>query len=299
MTIGMDARQHFLVETCDVRGQYITLNKTWQDALARASYPHAIAQVLGEAFVAAGLLASTVKFDGKLTLQVRGSGTVHLLIVQVTSGGEMRGLARWKTSPTNSTNEVMFGSDSRLSIAIEANRGADPYQGIVPLTGDSLSDSLVQYFHSSEQTDTHLQIAVSDDRACGILLQPLPADAKNTPDDDGFTRAVALVNSFSREELLTHPFERLMHLAYHQERVRVFDPKPVSFECSCSRDRIDSMLLGMGAAEVNDILQEQGQVEVTCEFCDEQYRYDNVDADALFNATPGYEQTKPPPGQSH
>jgi len=299
MTQTMDVRQHFLVETCDVRGQYISLDKTWLDACARVAYPEPIAQVLGEAFVAAGLLASTIKFDGKLTLQLRGSGNVHLLIVQVTSVGEMRGLARWQAEPADHSPEQLFSADSRLSIAIEASRDAEPYQGIVPFDGASLSAAIEHYFRTSEQTDTHLQIAVSPDSACGLLLQPLPQDDKQTQNDDGFTRAVALMESFSEKELLSNEFERLMHLAYHQERVRVFDPKPVTFQCSCSRERIDGMLLGMGAAEVNDILEEQGQVEVTCEFCDEQYRYDRVDADSLFNATPGYEQSSQSPGPSH
>jgi len=282
-----------------VRGQYITLNQTWRDACSRIEYPDSVASVLGEAFVAAGLLAATIKFDGKLTLQVRGSGAVHLLVVQVTNTGDMRGLARWQAEPEGESLLELFGPEAQLTISIEANRGSEPYQGIVALEGKSLSDAIRQYFQTSEQLDTHLQFAVSDGVACGLLLQALPSDDKSSDDEDGFNRAVALADSFKADELIKHNLNHLLHLAYHQETVRVFDAEPVAFKCSCSRERIDGMLLGMGVDEVNDILAEQARIEVTCEFCDAHYRYDRVDTDALFNATPGYEISQKPQGPTH
>ncbi len=299
MSKANDIRQRFLVESCDVRGQYIALNSTWRTACERIDYPDTVTTVLGEAFVAAGLLAATIKFDGKLTLQVRGSGNINILVVQVTNEGHMRGLARWNDVPADTSLESLFGSDAQLTIAIEATRGAEPYQGIVALEGESLGDAIRQYFEFSEQLKTHLQIAVSAEQACGLLLQALPAEQQMQMDEDGFDRAVALAGSFSPEELLSEPLERLLHLAYHQEQVRLFESEPVSFRCSCSRERIDGMLQGMGVAEVNDILEEQKQIEVTCEFCNEQFRYDRVDAEALFSATPGYEHTEEHSDRSH
>ena len=294
-----DQKQGFLLESCDVRGQYISLDATWQDACARVDYPTVVSQVLGEAFVAAGLLSATIKFDGKLTLQVRGSGNIHLLVVQVTNDGKLRGLARWHDVPEGTSLLELFGEEAQLTIAIEATRGAEPYQGIVALEGNSLSDAIRRYFETSEQLKTHLQLAVSATSACGLLLQALPVEARTADDDDGFTRAVTLAESFSDEELLSKNLEPLLRLAYHQEQVRVFDAEPVEFHCSCSRERIDGMLQGMGRAEVDDILNEQEHIEVTCEFCDVTYRYDRVDADALFNATPGYENSNDPGGPTH
>ncbi len=294
-----DFRQRFLIESCDVRGQYIKLDKAWQDACARIEYPESVSQVLGEAFVAAGLLAATIKFDGKLTLQVRGPGNIHILVVQVTNDGNLRGLARWQAIPPGNSLTELFGQEAQLTIAIEATRGAEPYQGIVALEGESLSDAIRQYFESSEQLKTHLQFAVSEHSASGLLLQALPADAKTLDDEDGFTRAVALAESFSDDEMLNKDVDRLLHLAYHQEVVRVFDAESVAFQCSCSRERIDGMLQGIGLKEVNDILEEQKIIEVTCEFCDETYRYDRVDADALFSATPGYEASSDVPDVGH
>lgn len=294
-----DQRQGFLIESCDVRGQFISLDSTWQEACARVEYPEAIAQVLGEAFVATGLLSAIIKFEGKLTLQVRGSGNIHLLVVQITNDGKMRGLARWGEVPEGTSLVELFGEDARLTIAIEATRGAEPYQGIVALDGNSLSDAIRRYFESSEQLKTHLQIAVSESSACGLLLQALPAESRTFDDDDGYTRALTLAQSFSNDELLSKNLESLLHLAYHQEQVRVFNSEPVEFRCSCNRDRIDGMLQGMGLREVDEILSEQEHIEVTCEFCDVTYRYDRVDADALFNATPGYENSDAPPGPTH
>lgn len=294
-----DFRQRFLIESCDVRGQYISLDQAWQEACSRVDYPDTVAKVLGEAFVAAGLLAATIKFEGKLTLQVRGPGNIHILVVQVTSDGNMRGLARWQSEPSGDSLQALFGSDAQLTIAIEATRGAEPYQGIVALEGESLSDAIRQYFESSEQLKTHLQFAVSKESATGILLQALPTEERKLDDNDGFGRAVVLAESFSDAEMLNQDVERLLHMAYHQETVRVFDAEPVAFQCSCGRERIDGMLLGMGLKEVNDILEEQKNIEVTCEFCDETYRYDRVDADALFSATPGYEASTSSPNIEH
>jgi len=294
-----DFRQRFLIESCDVRGQYISLDQAWQDACARVNYPDTVAMVLGEAFVAAGLLAATIKFEGKLTLQVRGPGNIHILVVQVTSDGNMRGLARWQSEPEGHSLQELFGSDAQLTIAIEATRGAEPYQGIVALEGESLSDAIRQYFESSEQLKTRLQFAVSKDSATGILLQALPTEERLLEDNDGFVRAVVLAESLTNAELLDQSVERLLHMAYHQETVRLFDAEPVAFQCSCGRERIDGMLQGMGLKEVNDILEEQKTIEVTCEFCDETYRYDRVDADALFSATPGYEASSDAPDVEH
>ena len=145
----LDTQQKFLVESCDVRGHLVQLDDTWRDALARTDYPAAVRQILGESFVAATLLASTIKFEGKMTLQVRSNGPVHLLVVQVTNDGSVRGLARWKEEPADEGLMSVFGEDARMIITIEAKRYAEPYQGIVPLEGKNLADALQAYFRTS------------------------------------------------------------------------------------------------------------------------------------------------------
>lgn len=277
-----DMQQKFMIDSCDVRGQLVKLTDTWHEAVARVDYPQPIRQILGEAFVAATLLASTIKYEGKLTLQVRGEGPVHLLVVQVTHDQCVRGLARWHSTPVDKQLRSAFGPDARMSITIEARKQAQPYQGIVPLEGESIADALQLYFDTSEQLPTQLYLAVSDNTAAGMLLQKLPDDQQTAYDADGWERARVLGSTLSSEELCEENTHTLLHRVFHEETVRVFDTEPVVFHCGCSRDRTNGMLLGLGEAEVESIIEEQGQVTITCEFCDCVYTYDSVDASALF-----------------
>ena len=277
-----DSRFRFLVETCDVRGQMVHLDRCWAAATARTDYPPNVATILGEAFVATALLAGTIKFDGKLTLQVRGTGDVHLLVVQITSDGNMRGLARWKEEPATTIPATVFGDDARMTIIIESDQYSEPYQGIVPLEGESLADAIEHYFAVSEQLKTQVYFAVSDTAVSGFLLQVLPASEQTADDEDGWARAVALADTLTDEELLKENVETLLHRLYHEEQVRLYSSAPLQFLCTCSRERTDGMLTGLGEAEVQSIVAEQGEVSINCEFCDANYRYDAVDVTALF-----------------
>lgn len=281
-----DKLQRFLIESCDVRGQLVHLDTTWAEATARTDYPPRVKKVLGEAFVAASLLAGTIKFNGKMTLQVRGDGPVHLLVVQVTRSGDMRGLARWKEEPFDDDLQTQFGENARMIISIEAEEKGEPYQGIVPLEGKQLSDSLKHYFTTSEQLPTELVLAVSDKTAAGILIQKLPAHERVSQDLDGWQRASILTATVEPQELCELEAENLLTRLYHEEQVRVFDKSDVRFHCACSRERTSSMLLGLGVEEVQSILDEQGKVEITCEFCDAEYTYDAVDVMGLFKGLP-------------
>lgn len=284
-----DTQQKFLVETCDVRGHIVQLDETWREAVARVDYPAPIRQVLGQAFAAAALLASTIKFDGKLTVQVRGEGAVHLLVVQVTNEGSLRGLARWSREPEESSLSGLFGKEARMIITVEADRQAQPYQGIVPLQGEDLAEALQGYFQTSEQLPTRLFLSVSGQSAAGVLIQKLPQEHGQSTDADGWDRASALCETLGQDELCNESAQTLLHRLFHEEQVRVYEPEPVRFHCSCSRERTDNMLIGLGQQEVEDILAEQGKVEINCEFCDSQYLYDSVDVAALFKgvSSPG------------
>lgn len=277
-----DSRSRFLIETCDVRGHFVHLDRCWAQARARTDYPANVSTVLGESFVATALLAGTVKFDGKLTLQVRGSGDVHLLVVQITNDGNMRGLARWENEPVNTVPADVFGADARMTITIEANKYSEPYQGIVPLEGESLAEAIKHYFSVSEQLKTQVHFAVSDTSVSGLLLQSLPPSEQAVSDDDGWARATALADTITEEELLQEEVHTLLHRLYHEEQVRLFEPDKLAFQCNCSKERTDGMLIGLGEAEVLDIVAEQGEVNINCEFCDTNYRYDSVDVAALF-----------------
>lgn len=282
-----DSRFRFLIESCDVRGQTVHLDQCWADATARITYPPNVETVLGEAFVATALLAGTIKFDGKLTLQVRGSGNVHLLVVQISSDGTMRGLARWEQEPLSTVPSEVFGLDARMTITIEANKYSEPYQGIVPLEGHTLADAIRHYFTTSEQMQTQVYFAVSENSVSGFLLQALPPSEKTSQDEDGWSRACALADTLTSEELLNENVETLLHRLYHEEQVRLYPSTRLQFQCTCSRERTDGMLISLGEAEVQDIVAEQGDVNINCEFCDANYQYDAVDVTALFKGYHG------------
>jgi len=283
-----DNAQRFLIESCDVRGQVVQLDETWKEALARVDYPPRVRDLLGEAFVAAILLAGTIKFEGRMTFQIKGEGYLRLLVVQVTADRKVRGLARWDETGSRSMEaglEALFGPDARLVITIEARKDAEPYQGIVALQGESLSAALADYFRDSEQLQTALFLAVGDDVAAGMLLQKLPASERREDDVDGWQRATLLAGTASADELRDRPVEGLLHSLFHEERVRLFEESPVQFACGCSRERTSALLEGLGENEVQSIIEERGTVEITCEFCDAAYRYDAVDVAALFHGT--------------
>lgn len=286
-----DVQHKFMVDSCDARGQLVQLDDVWAEAIARTEYPPIVRQILGEAFVAATLLANTIKFDGKMTLQIRGDGPIHLLVVQVTNEGKVRGLARWNQEPHSNKLQIAFGSDARMTITIEAKRHAEPYQGIVPLEGDNLATALQTYFRTSEQLPTEMYLAVSATSAAGMLIQKLPVEERAYHDADGWQRAKVLCDTLTDEELCTESAHTLLHRLFHEERVRLFDALQVQFHCSCSRERTDGMLLGLGKSEVDSIVEEQGKVEITCEFCDALYAYDPVDVTALFKGVSSNDTT--------
>lgn len=287
-----DSLHRFLIERTHVRGEWVHLDATWQALRERAEYPEAVSGLLGEALAATALLSATIKFSGSLTLQIKGDGHVPMLVTQAQVGrarsGEaeghgrrtLRGLAHWQGEPVPGPLESLCGR-GHLAMTIDPGQGGERYQGIVALEGAGLGDALRDYFDRSEQLPTRLWLAAGEHGVAGLLLQALPGDV---PDADAWERTVALAETVTAEELLSLPVEDLLHRLYHEEDVRLFEREPVGFHCSCSRERVVGMLRGLGREEVEDILAEQGRVDVDCEFCGAHYGFDAVDAAAIFSA---------------
>jgi molecular chaperone Hsp33 len=273
-----DTLHRFLFEHTNVRGELVHLDASWQAALERKDYPPPVQELLGQAMAAAVLLTATIKFNGSLTLQLQGGGPVSLLVVQATPQRNLRGLAHWDGEVEHGSLPELTGG-GRLAITIDPGEGRERYQGIVALEQDSLAGCLEQYFSHSEQLPTRLWLAADGVSAGGMLLQQLP---RETEDDDAWYRDVHLGETITHEELLQLPALEILRRLYHEEDVRLFDADPVSFRCGCSRERIESLLRGLGRDEVQDILREQGNVRVDCEFCNQRYEFDAVDVEALF-----------------
>lgn len=277
-----DTLHRFLIERTNVRGEWVHLDATWQAVLERAEYPQAVRGVLGEAMAAVALLAATIKFEGSLILQISGDGPLSMLVVQSSGQRTLRGLAHWREEVPEGDLQQVFG-DARMVITIDPGEGKERYQGIVALTGKDLGEALQGYFDRSEQLPTRLWLACDDERVAGLLLQRLPEQDEDA-DPDAWQRVVTLADTLADEELLGLDARDVLHRLYHEEDVRLFGRDPVSFRCDCSQERVETMIRGLGADEARAILQEQGAIDVTCEFCNAPYHFDLIDVEQLFAA---------------
>jgi len=280
-----DQLHRFIIENTRVRGELVHLSASWKAVLERYDYPKNVQRVLGEAFAACALLSATIKFEGSLILQIRGDGPLHLLVVQATSQGTLRGLARWRNNVPEHNLKNIFGTGS-MAITIEPPKG-EPYQGIITLQGEHIQDAIENYFKQSEQLNTRLWLAANENSCTGFLLQELPETEKDKQSNLGenhndWQHAEALGNTINNEELLNLSTEEILHRLFHEDDIRLFDPTPLSFRCSCSSERIAKMIVSLGIKEAHEIVSEQGKIQVDCEFCNAQYNFDSVDVENLF-----------------
>jgi molecular chaperone Hsp33 len=285
-----------MFESFPIRGQLVHVDAAWRALTLHREYPATIRDTLGEAVAASLLLAGTIKFDGVLSLQLQGEGPVHLLLAQCTSGLGVRGLARYRegapTLEAGAAVDRLIGPGN-VTVTLENEDAAQRYQGIVPITGGRLAESLQLYFENSEQLPTRLWLHADAEGACGMLLQRLPsaggaAAGALSPAlvDDAWRRVQLIAETLTPEELRTLGDAEILHRLYHEDDVRLYESAPVYFRCRCSRERVSGMLQALGEAETRAVLAERGDVEVQCDFCNRTYRFDAVDVGQLF-AQPG------------
>jgi molecular chaperone Hsp33 len=286
-----DCLHRFLFEQYPIRGHLVHLDAAWRALIEHREYPAIIRDTLGETVAASLLLAATVKFEGVLSLQLQGDGPLHLMLAQCTSGLGVRGLARYREEGI--TDEVrprgvadLIGAGN-LTVTLETDDSAQRYQGVVPLTGGRLAESLQVYFENSEQLPTRLWLQADAAGASGMLLQKLPAAPASGADaaavEDAWRRVQLIGETLTAEELRTLADRDILQRLFNEDDVRLFEPAPVYFRCRCSRERVGSMLQGLGAAETESVLAECGEVEVRCDFCNRAYVFDAVDVALLFN----------------
>jgi molecular chaperone Hsp33 len=272
-----DILRRFIFEEFGVRGEWVKLSKSWQNAKLNQHGNAIVQENLGQALAAAVLLSATIKFSGSIIMQAQGDGPFRTLVAQSTHDRKIRGLIRCADEVQNGPLESMFGQ-GRLVLTIRPDKG-EPYQGIVPLKGVNLAEVLRTYFIQSEQLDTRLWLFANEQVAAGLLLQELP-EHKNFSSD--WERIVMLADTLTAPELLNLDCEPLLHRLFHEEKVRLFDAEPVQFECACSKQKIEYALRSLGSQELEHILEEKGAVEVGCEFCNKQYRFDRIDVQKLL-----------------
>ena len=303
----------FLFEGLPVRGMLVRLTDDWQEALRRrgtvGAHPPEVRVLLGELAAAGVLMQGNIKFNGALVLQIFGDGPVKLAVAEVQPDLAFRTTATVVGEvPAGAQLEAMVNvqGQGRCAITLDPKDrlpGQQPYQGVVPLHGDQreplqqVQQVLEHYMLQSEQLDTRLVLAADDTVAAGLLIQRLPVEgegnlgARNEDDiglSEAFNRIAMLAATLTREELLTLRPEQILHRLFWEETVRVFEPATPLFACTCSRERVRNMLRGLGREESDSLIAERGMVEVGCEFCGLQYRFDAVDVGEMF--TPAQDQ---------
>lgn len=278
-----DALTRFLLPAAGVRGVAVRLDETWRTVAGRADYPASARELLGEASAAAVLFTGHTKVDGRLSIQLRSQGSLRSLFAECTAAGTVRGIAQVAPHQDAPRDLRELGSDALLAITIE-NPGLDPrepqrYQSLVGLEASRLAEAFEDYFRQSEQLPTRLLLAADGDQACGLMLQKLPGDEG---DDDGWNRAGALFDTLGEAELLAIPVPDLLHRLFHEESLQILTQRPIRFGCSCSRERVESMLQSLGEEEATAALAD-GVAEVRCEFCGQEYRFSTLQIAELFS----------------
>ncbi|MEP6609473.1 MAG: Hsp33 family molecular chaperone HslO [Burkholderiaceae bacterium] len=273
------------------RGGIVQLRTSWREMSVHHRYPTAVMRVLGEMVAAAALLATSIKFNGTLVMQIYGDGPLQLLVVECQPDLALRATAKVRDEPIAddiALRELLNrGSRGRFSITLDPKDpmpGQQPYQGIVPLEGSRVAEILQTYMRQSEQLETRLWLDSNKDTVGGLLLQRLPdaGTAKAAADDDAWASLTALAQTVMSNELLTVAPDVLLHRLFWQQSLEHYPPLTPRFECTCSRQRTGRMLFSLGQEEVDSIIAEQGSVSVTCEFCGQTYLFDPVDTAHLF-----------------
>lgn len=280
--MAKDSLHRYIFDDMSVRGELVQLTNTYQDILANHNYPKPVKNLMGELLVATSLLTATLKFEGSITVQLQGDGPVGLMVINGSHDQKLRGIASITDEiPENADLHQLMGKGVMV-ITITPDQG-ERYQGIVALDGANLSEILEGYFAQSEQLQTRLWLRQDDSHAAGMLLQVLPTEQLKQED---FDHLVSLTETIKDEELFDLDAEEILYRLYHQEKVQLFPEQEAKFECTCSRKKCEDAILTLDKAEVADILNKEGKIEMHCDYCGTTYRFDSIDVEALYKNAP-------------
>lgn len=276
--MNQDQLLRFSFDKTDVRGEITHLDESYREVIRRHQYPGIISQALGELMAATALLSATLKFEGRLTLQVRLSGNITLLQAETNEKGQLRAIARYDQ---NSAEHELNFTNGQLVITIEPAQG-QRYQGITAIEGGNVAAALEEYFEQSEQLPSRFWLFADNQQAAGLMIQKTPTAADVISDADAWDRIHHLAATIKEEELLHLEAETVLHRLFHEEDVRVFPASELSFYCTCSKPRIAAALTQLGYNELDSMLNELGTISINCEFCQQHYSFDREQVDELF-----------------
>lgn len=301
-----DIFKKYLMADNSARIQAVRLEESWQTGLAHQPYPACIRSLLGELTAAAVLLATNIKFQGSVVLQLQGDGPISLIVVECTSELTFRATVNVRDPelvPADGDLQSLLNANGsgRFTVLLDPGRNTDmaPYQGIVPMEGDSVAEVLEAYMRNSEQLDTRMWLAADGQHASGLLLQRLP-DAGGIATDDGqnvqgstqgshaesraesWNRIIQLASTLSYAELLETDIDTQIRRLFWQESLLELESRNLVWHCPCSRTRVANMLRMLGSHEIESLLEEREKVSVSCNFCGKPYEFDAVDCAGLF-----------------
>ena len=278
----------FQIEGEPVRGRLVRLGPAVDEIIRGHAYPDAVANLLGEACALAALVGSSLKFEGRLIVQAQGSGPVRYVVADYDTSGALRGYCRFDAAEVEAAARGFArpGARSLLGngvfiMTLDQGPDTDRYQGVTPIEGETLALCAEQYFAQSEQTPTRVRLSVGQAdsgegahwRAGGVLIQNVAEDEARGPTAEAWTRTQALFETLGEDELIDPLLasNRLLYRLFHEDGVRVFGSKPLAASCRCSQDRIVSVLRSFGAEERAEMVEADGKIRVTCEYCSRVY----------------------------
>ena len=266
----------FSFESLPVRGGLIHLSKAWRRMQRDHSYDKVLRETLGQSAAATGLIAHSLNFDGAVTLQIQGGTALDMLVMQCTGSLDLRGMAARNTSVAATGFSELT---ERAHCAVTVDAGERPYQGIVAIEGDSLATSLEHYFAHSVQVPSHLALVAGTHFAGGLLLQQMPGEAMS---DDDWNRLGFLAKTLAAADFEGDTDQRLLGKVFVEDDLRVYTQRTLRFHCRCSDRKVEDVLKMLGRDEIRTVLEEQGVLQVVCEYCGQQREFDAVDVERVF-----------------
>jgi len=276
-----DTLQRFIFEHASIRGEIAHLDSTYQTIMAQHPYPPMVRTLLGEALISCLLLAGSIKFEGEISLQFQGDKRLPLLLVQCDNQLHIRAFAKYQQDDTSVDYNSAFLQGNMVLTITQYNQ-TQAYQSMVPIRSTAMSENLMHYFAQSEQIASRVWLAVNEYRAAGILLQLMPG--QDTQHREQFWEyAVQLGQTISEQELLTLDNPTILHRLYHETELRLYTARPTSFRCRCNAEKMKQVLNVLGEDDIKNLLQERGQIEINCDFCNHLYTFDAIDIALLFH----------------
>ena len=276
----MNTINRFLFKDLDIRGQHLSLIDTWQDMIQNRGYSVPVRQLFGELSALAIFLANGIKHEGKLTLQVQGSGIVSLLLVEVTSDLKIRGMVRSDGAIEEEDSLDKILGKGQIVATLYNSQTDHSFQSLVPINQKGLIATFEDYFFQSEQLESRLWVSSTQENLCAMLLQKMPEADQH--DSEGWHRVGTLSDTITENELNNLDAESLLHRLFHEETLQLFNADWVDYECEQNKERFEKIIYDLGEQDARDLLKERGEIAIHNEICNEHLFFDEQDVNRIF-----------------